>query len=742
MGLSFLAPVFLAGMLTAVIPVIIHLIHRRRTRTVPFSTLMFLRLSHERVARRKRLRELLLLLLRCAFLLLLACAFAGPVLRSHAAGDNPAVHVVLLVDDSYSMAYEFEGKTSFERLQEAAEGIIEALPRQSEVALLFSSGRGDREVPELSPNLLQIGRTVAASSPGATATPLGPALARAAKALSDAAWPNRELYVLTDLQKAAWQGVTGNDAAAFEDVTVVVVDCGSPEPANVAVMALDVRQHAGPGRSEVALSVAVQNFGGPSREVEVALRTGAPEAQLRAVESVSLPPGGSAQTSFREPVRDDVLLLGNVQSQTDALPIDDVRYFAVSGKAGVSVLLVGDGAGRTGRDEGANDLLYLRAALGVGASPFTTFVVSPADLPAMRLDEYAVVVAGQMTGLSRREAGVLRGFVQRGGGLVVFLGPDVSLSEYNALFATPDSEYGALLPAALGKVVEAPEDRRVSWDKVDESHPIFEVFAGAMAKELRFIRAQQYVSLQTVAEDAGTRGMRPLAHYADGQPAVVEGRCGAGRVVLFTTSCEGTWSNLPLRASFVPILHRTVAYLARQEARPADRRHVGEPIQFLFPGEAEPVSIEVTAPDGVRHVLQSQLDGKRNRATFDKTGLPGLYRIETGAEQTSVPPVVAVNVDVRESDLIRLQARKVEAFFPGAQVQVTGGVERVGVEALRRHEGIKLWGATIAFLVALGMLESLLASLFTPRRGPEGIRARSRDFVAGRAAPSAGEVEQ
>ena len=47
LGLSFLSPVFLVGLLTATIPVIIHLIHRRKTRTVPFSTLMFLRLSND-----------------------------------------------------------------------------------------------------------------------------------------------------------------------------------------------------------------------------------------------------------------------------------------------------------------------------------------------------------------------------------------------------------------------------------------------------------------------------------------------------------------------------------------------------------------------------------------------------------------------------------------------------------------------------------------------------------------------
>lgn len=736
-GLSFLAPLFLAGMATAAIPVVIHLMHRRRARTVPFSTLMFLRLSQQHVARRRRLRDLFLLLLRCLFLLLLAFAFAGPVLRSGRGGGNAVAHGALLVDDSYSMGYEHEGQTSFARLQEAANAIVEALPRQSEAALLFASGRDDLEVPELSPSLLQIRRTLGSTTPSDSAMPLAPALARAAAALSDATWPNRELYVLTDLQKAAWQGVASNATGAFAGVTVVVVDCGAARPENTAVTSLDTQQRTEGASREATISAGVQRFGNALPSVEVSLFTGAPEAQLRAVETVAVPASGGVQVSFSAPVEAQGILEGRVLAAPDALPADDARYFAVSGRGGVSVLLVGDaGAGASG----ATDLLYLQAALGVGTSPYATFAVTPADLTAMQLSEYPVIVTGQMSGVSPEAAAALRGFVQRGGGLALFVGPDMSAAEYNTMFGGPDASGERLLPVTLGDLVETPQDQRTGWDKVDETHPIFEVFAGAMSKELRFIRSQRHYAVQPVV-GADASGMRVLVSYDDGQAAVVEGRCGAGRVVLFTTSCDGTWSNLPLRASFVPILHRTVAYLARQEATPADQRLVGQPIQFLFPGEAAPVSIEVTGPDGAPHVLESTLDGTHNAASFDQTGLAGLYRIKTSVPQSAVPSVVAVNVDVRESDLTRLPIEQIEALFPGADVRVSSSVERVGVETVQRHEGTKLWGPIIAFLAALGLVESLLASLFTPRRGPACVRTRSQDFVARRTKAPSSEVE-
>ena len=72
LNLAFLSPLFLMGIATAAIPVIIHLIHRRKARQTPFSTLRFLRMSHHRTAHRRRLHELLLLAMRCIILIALA----------------------------------------------------------------------------------------------------------------------------------------------------------------------------------------------------------------------------------------------------------------------------------------------------------------------------------------------------------------------------------------------------------------------------------------------------------------------------------------------------------------------------------------------------------------------------------------------------------------------------------------------------------------------------------------------
>ena len=79
--MSFLAPLFLAGLAALAVPLIIHLINRERREVVPFPSLMFLQRIPYRSVRRQKLRHILLLVLRCLALAILVMAFARPFVK-------------------------------------------------------------------------------------------------------------------------------------------------------------------------------------------------------------------------------------------------------------------------------------------------------------------------------------------------------------------------------------------------------------------------------------------------------------------------------------------------------------------------------------------------------------------------------------------------------------------------------------------------------------------------------------
>src|SRR5205823_10331891 len=130
MPLAFLNPLLLWGLAFTSIPIIIHLLQRRRQRVVRWGAMEFLLLSMRKRSRRLRLEQLLLLLIRCLILLLVVLALARPALRPGAFRAFAAeghVHAILVLDDSYSMGYQPEGaerETLFDRARRRAVDLI------------------------------------------------------------------------------------------------------------------------------------------------------------------------------------------------------------------------------------------------------------------------------------------------------------------------------------------------------------------------------------------------------------------------------------------------------------------------------------------------------------------------------------------------------------------------------------------------------------------------------------------
>lgn len=141
--MSFAQTVFLLGSIAVVAPVLAHLLARPRYRRLPFTLLHFLRFGQQEVQARRKLRNLLLLLLRCAIIVLIAMLFARPRLLAQAKTETVRTVHFLGLDNSLSMAYADGGKSYFQQmLSSAADYIRSASPEG--VFHIFALASGDR----------------------------------------------------------------------------------------------------------------------------------------------------------------------------------------------------------------------------------------------------------------------------------------------------------------------------------------------------------------------------------------------------------------------------------------------------------------------------------------------------------------------------------------------------------------------------------------------------------------------
>jgi hypothetical protein len=389
----------------------------------------------------------------------------------------------------------------------------------------------------------------------------------------------------------------------------------------------------------------------------------------------------------------------------DALREDDARALALVVPREVKALVV-DGAPSPVRYR--DEAYFVESALASPASPVRPTVVDAEALPREDLSRYDVVFLLNVRAPGGKRDDLLR-FVERGGGLFVALGDQVEPEEWS-------KEMAGLLPMPLHVVKTAAERgaagaRAARLGEVAWSHPALAVFTGDAREGLLGVRTFRYVLAKPAQRaERGQGAARVLASFDDGAPALVEGRRGKGRVLLFTSSADRDWTDWPIRTSFLPAMQRFAGWLA---GGLDDRRDA--PVAV---GGARAIRLE----EGEKLVALVGPDGReRGRGELERAGLaeqepgvlsfvppePGLWRVKVaaaGQERLEPRLAFAVAPDARESDTRRLEPAELTAWFGGEQVaRVEGETRRAGGGAQ-----VPLWSILLVLGIAAFFLEGIL----------------------------------
>jgi hypothetical protein len=556
-GLSFLSPLFLVGAAAAAIPIALHLFFRRAEPVIDFAAMRYLRAAPVERASRRRLREWLLLALRCAALLLLAVAFARPYLAAPAAA-LAAPATIVLVDTSASLS----APGQFDAAKASAERIVrQAGPTESVGVIAF--GQAVDVVAPLSTDRAAALEAISSLKPDAGANRYRSALGRAADEIGGR--PGR-IVVVTDLQESGWDG--GDEGAMPAHVNVDVVDVPMA-PRNVAVTALRVE-----GREAVA-TIQNSSQAAVSQEVTFAL-----DGRRLGSVAVVAPVDGAVDARFPLGDRSGGALSASVDDRA-GLQADNTRYAVIDAASVPSILLVTT----SGRPA---DAWFLEQAIGVGegAGAFQLHRVSGrqfTDLPADALDSIDAILLLGTRAIEHQGRERLAAYVRGGGGVLITTGPDVDPAvvreALNGVTQTTWRERGAVT-------------LRLAAD--DPRHPVFRELGGTGAlANVSFSRESQLIP-------AGSAIV--LARYTDGSPALVEEHAGAGRVLFFGSDLNNRWNDLPVQPAFVPFLHETLRYLA------AARGGRSEYVVGELPGKAGTAPGVVTVGTDRRHRVAVNVD--------------------------------------------------------------------------------------------------------------------------------------
>ena len=750
--MSFLHPILAGvGLAAVAIPILIHLLMRRRRRPIDFGAMRFLLEAMRQQRRRLRLEQLLLLLTRCAVVALIALGLAQPLLGSAGLlGGSASVTLYLLVDNSLaSSAADDAGATELDRSRRIARDLLDSLAgRDARAGLITLGNPAEAVITPASSDLGAMRQLVAQLTPTDAAADLAGAFDELTSALAET-----EGDVVVALLSGMRAGSLDLNATPPQIDRPVALLASLPATApfsNAAISAVEPLRAAlisgeGPAQ-QPGVRIEVIRSGDVERAQTLPVRLRALIDQVGPeVERIARFGRGETRASVvprPEPAADaSGWLTLQAEIGADAIAGDNTFRRPTPVREGLRIGLIttrrfGDDRGLDTEDPAS----WVRLALRPGAplldpedsvmGDISLTTVDPGALDAARLATLDGVIVLRPDQLGESSWRRLRLFVD-GGGLVVIFPQRAGASAWAD--AMLEAMQAPLTIAREARQIDPPVN--VATEPGTDDMDLLTLLAGELADLAPPVSVSR--SLDVRIDDTGPQA--PL-RLTDGSPllvtfrpgAAVDSEAGRGLVAVMTVALDADWTDLPARPLIVPLLQEIV------------RQGVGRAAGAgVWPAGSRPQ----TPPRTV--VLRRAGEDAAAEIPVDASGQPmtpirraGLF--EAIDDRGRSAALLAVNADARGSDVSAQPARAVGDWLGAgglapawialdeAEVALQPGAQLASAALAADDDRSSIALPLLIAALALAVVELALARLFShasDQRGP-GPVARLRALWA------------
>lgn len=746
------------------IPLIIHLLHRSRYRTIEWGAMHLLQASKNLNSRRMQWQQLLLLLLRCALPVLLALAMSRPLLQSFGGADGQAaISLAIIIDDSMSMfatshIEEQKAKTLYAVACNSAAEILTKLPAGSNSLVLLGGAKADAlqgQIPDdLSTKLNELAnRTVPAGDLG-----LQESIRDSLTWLATSQNPRRQIIILSDFQKHEW-ATWGSEQAS--ELAKQIADQSIPpqisfvhispkevaalaKASNLSVDSIDISPSLLATERDVTISATVGNHGSEKCD-KVIVAAFVDETEIERQELSISPETTSTIRSRWSPQRTGDHLIRIQILREDALLADNAMTSAIVVQEPIPILLV-DGDRRGEKMQSETD--FLRLALspfslltGAKGDIFLSKTIQPNELNESILTNYRAVCLCNVRELNDVQQKALVNFVEKGNGLMVFLGDKVLTEQYQSW---PTLAQKGLRIANFSKRKKNEPPKNEPEKKGSENQPsipaTMESELGPSSRikmqqiEFAPIRELSSVSLNSLASvrfeyhspivldpaalsnasDAST-AMR----FEDDQAWILESRIGKGRCLWVSGACDDDDSNLPTRSIYVPLMQKLAAYVCNAEP-PTTQLVASDSWSRSLSGLTNKTDtsqeVQIMKPDG--KVVKSQVNAE-GQLRFTDTRLLGTYTGKIDGTETEKVLLACVKSKdyktAKESTLAYLNADELTNLAASSNASIATGASDFLAKSVTDWLGREVWTWVWTLLLFCFLAEIALEQSLSPK---------------------------
>lgn len=693
----FLNPTVLFGLLAASIPVVIHLLNLRKLKRIEFSTLTFLKELQKNKIRRVKLKQWLLLALRMMIILLFVMAFARPTLEGLVIGGTTSAAkttAVFILDDTFSMSVIDQQGSYFNHAKESIKDLLNQLNEGDEAALILVSQRNEEVV--LTKNRQEFESLLSSLELSYSTGTVHQAIIKAAEILSASKNFNKEIYVFSDFQEGSLgKSGTLTDLGQLldEKVKIYSFNYSGKDVFNAGIDAVTVNSQIFEKDKSVNFSITVTNYS--NQTINNAVVSLFINGERSSQQSITLNAGESKILSMDAAVKSTGFIDVFAEIEDDEILHDNRRYASFFVPDLIPAALF-----TADREEAKYVELAVNAA--DERQDIKLDVLNLNQISSFALNKYeAIVIIGspQISYIER-----LKDYLNSGGGLFLMPASNTNLAEFQSVY----SAFGLSKPQSKIGELNNPEQSFV-FDEVDFNHPVFQnIFSDKEKKQFESPDVYKYFSSASSGEySTGGKG-KAIISLIDGSAFLTEFNFQPGKIFLLNSAPSLAWSNLPLKSIFVPLINKSIYYLAAKGVN-GEEYITGDLININISGYNMP-QIKVQLPDASEEIINIDQSSSGSYFTYDKTSLAGIYKFFNGSVLMQNIPV---NANPVESKTTYLSKDKIEKYlseinFKGTHIEIEKNENLVEM-VLKARFGSELWKYFILAALLLALIEMTIA---------------------------------
>ncbi|HQU74305.1 MAG TPA: BatA domain-containing protein, partial [Calditrichia bacterium] len=682
--MSFLNPLVLYALAAAAIPLLIHLLNRRKIKRIPFSTVQFLKQLEKKQMRNLKIRQWLLLLLRTLIIASLVLAFSRPTIRSGSGGfaERSPIEAIVVIDNSMSINEARLTGTLLGSLRSAfaeLEGVFQSGDRLTIIQATqpltylarqeaFDATLWERVQVRLQSNSLK--------------SNLGSALRQAGELAAQSVYAAREIYVISDFQESAAALAADAQTPAFTRWYAVPISHENRE--NLSVDSVWVENKLLEVNQPITVMARLQNHH-PAKNMTTLVSL-VINGQRVAQKNISVDPGRVEEVNFSLTLTQKGFIEAFLEVEGDALLEDNRRYFNVFVPEKLSLLHI------TPALQTPTFLpLILQPALEQGIFDYQREAAG--NWSARNFSEADLIVLENLEQVPPALAARLESFTRAGGGTFIIPAPKVALSQYRDL----------LQKLGLGEITPAsgnPEDRNsfLTLSEIDRRHPIFEGLFEERQTSVNPLEIYARYPLKMAA------GAAAPVRLSDGSPLLVQAQSGQGAAFVLGVPLDNAWSELPGRGFVVPLIYRILYYGGTRKIQDRHEVLTGKTYQIRLENLEAPFDFSLKGPNNVDVKLTPAFQGANALFDIRDTGIPGNYRL---IQNERTLAMLSVNAWKEESLQDFMDEGEIAGLLPDGLV--VDNVANIAEVVRQSRFGRELWRLFLALALGLLLVEMLVA---------------------------------